>query len=203
MFKDFGGQDIYYSTHAFFLSENSLYVIVWNISKPKEKERVGYWYRTIQSIAPRSSILLVGTHLDEAQLLCLNIEEKCKDMAELFELDIQDIIPLSNKTGANFEIFFKRIVEKGVKLPLVNTLFPKMYSDLKELIDQAAKEFSPPIINLEEFKNIARKSNIVGPELIKATDFLHTLGFCLHFSKDPVIKQILKFSKPNLHFHSY
>jgi hypothetical protein len=37
------GQEIYYSTHQFFLSERSLYVVVFNLLAP-EQSHVEYWY---------------------------------------------------------------------------------------------------------------------------------------------------------------
>uniref|UniRef100_A0A6B2LNW7 Roc domain-containing protein n=1 Tax=Arcella intermedia TaxID=1963864 RepID=A0A6B2LNW7_9EUKA len=59
---DFGGQEIQASTHAFFLTERSIYIIVWKISAEHENSRVPYWLETIRFHAPNSPILLLATH---------------------------------------------------------------------------------------------------------------------------------------------
>lgn len=40
---DFAGQEVYYSTHQFFLSSRALYLVVWNVAKPETLERVLFW----------------------------------------------------------------------------------------------------------------------------------------------------------------
>lgn len=44
---DFGGQEIYHATHQFFLTQRSLYVIVWNARLGVEQARLDYWLKTI------------------------------------------------------------------------------------------------------------------------------------------------------------
>ena len=43
-FHSTSGQDIYYSTHQFFLSEQSLYIFVFDLTKPLEDSRIEFWY---------------------------------------------------------------------------------------------------------------------------------------------------------------
>jgi hypothetical protein len=40
------GQEIYYSTHQFFLSERSLYLFVFDVSQPnmEQSSRIEFWY---------------------------------------------------------------------------------------------------------------------------------------------------------------
>jgi internalin A len=40
---DFAGQEIYYATHQFFLSERSLYFLVFNLLSPVQSH-VEFWY---------------------------------------------------------------------------------------------------------------------------------------------------------------
>ncbi len=62
---DFGGQQIYHSTHQFFFTKRSLYVVVWNARLGAEQGRIQYWLDTIRSLAPDARIVLVATHVDE------------------------------------------------------------------------------------------------------------------------------------------
>jgi internalin A len=40
---DFAGQDIYYTTHQFFLTQRALYLLVWDQTKPEEVSKVEFW----------------------------------------------------------------------------------------------------------------------------------------------------------------
>lgn len=60
------GQDLYYSTHQIFLSEESIYLLVFNSLNPTNK--LEYWLQTIQVRAPNSVVFLVGTHADDRSL---------------------------------------------------------------------------------------------------------------------------------------
>src|SRR5205823_2277128 len=61
---DFAGQEVYYSTHAFFLSNRSVYLVVWSLTASEDTQRVLYWLQSIQSRAPKAPVMLVGTHAD-------------------------------------------------------------------------------------------------------------------------------------------
>ena len=62
---DFGGQQEYYTTHQYFLSRRSLYLVVWNI-KDGEKgiNEIQQWLVNIQARAPNSPVIIIGTHYD-------------------------------------------------------------------------------------------------------------------------------------------
>ncbi|MDP6070747.1 MAG: hypothetical protein QGG34_04140 [SAR202 cluster bacterium] len=55
---DFGGQDIYHATHQFFLTERSLFVLVWNARYGYEQGKLYDWLDTIQAKAPKSPVLV-------------------------------------------------------------------------------------------------------------------------------------------------
>ena len=61
---DFAGQEIYYTTHQFFMSEDALYVVVWDPRQPLEHARIDYWLASITAKAPEAPIILVATHRD-------------------------------------------------------------------------------------------------------------------------------------------
>lgn len=49
-----------------FLSSRSLYLIVWNTAKGEEGiEQLAPWLHNIESRAPGSPVIIVGTHLDK------------------------------------------------------------------------------------------------------------------------------------------
>jgi GTPase SAR1 family protein len=58
---DFAGQEDYYLTHRFFLTSNSL--ILYVLDMTQENQDHEYWFQSIQSIAPDTKIIVVGTRL--------------------------------------------------------------------------------------------------------------------------------------------
>lgn len=64
---DFAGQEIYHAAQEAFFSERALYLVVWDMTKNSEKDMdkyVQFWIDLIQSRAPGSTIIVVGTHAD-------------------------------------------------------------------------------------------------------------------------------------------
>ncbi|KAF7489736.1 Leucine-rich repeat serine/threonine-protein kinase 1 [Sarcoptes scabiei] len=62
---DFGGQKEYYATHQYFLSKQSIYLVVWKITEgEKGVQGLRSWLVNIQSRAPNSPVIIVGTHYD-------------------------------------------------------------------------------------------------------------------------------------------
>jgi internalin A len=78
-FWDFGGQDIYLGTHALFLDDRAIYLIVWSPEFENTDEVVdngvvmrnrplAYWLAYVHSLAgPKARVLVVQTRCDRAK----------------------------------------------------------------------------------------------------------------------------------------
>jgi GTPase SAR1 family protein len=63
---DFTGQKEYYSTHQYFLSKRCVYLICWKLTdEEKGINEIHTWLLNIQTRAPGSPCILVGTHYDQ------------------------------------------------------------------------------------------------------------------------------------------
>ena len=63
---DFAGQEEYYATHQCFLSQESLYLLLFNLKHGREGVReLEPWLNNLALRVPRSCVIIVGTHLDE------------------------------------------------------------------------------------------------------------------------------------------
>ena len=79
---DFAGQEEYYATHQCFLSQRSLYLLVWNVEERDEGiASLKPWLDNLQFRVPLSLVIIVGTHLDKID---------ASERAESFEDDIID-----------------------------------------------------------------------------------------------------------------
>ncbi|KAK3238362.1 hypothetical protein CYMTET_51618 [Cymbomonas tetramitiformis] len=70
---DFAGQEEYYSTHMFFLSARAIYILVWKLggrleAGGKDEEMIYFWLESLHLHAPGSTVMLVGTHLEDPEL---------------------------------------------------------------------------------------------------------------------------------------
>ncbi len=68
---DFGGQEVFYPTHQFFLTTKSVYLLVFSMKDPDYRTRIKYWLDCIhhfggQGVLGNAKIVVVGTHLDAA-----------------------------------------------------------------------------------------------------------------------------------------
>jgi len=63
---DFAGQEEYYATHTCFISKRAIYLLVWKLTDGlRGIDQLAGWLHNIQSRAPDSSVIIVGTHYDE------------------------------------------------------------------------------------------------------------------------------------------
>jgi GTPase SAR1 family protein len=75
-FWDFAGQELYYSTHHFFLTDNSINLIVFDCTKSLLENRLLFWLNSIQSRFPGSHIILVGSFTENMK------KEKIEQISE-------------------------------------------------------------------------------------------------------------------------
>jgi internalin A len=62
---DFGGQEVQHSTHQFFLTTRSLYLLVVDARKGDQLSNIEYWLKLIESFGGASPILIVINQIDQ------------------------------------------------------------------------------------------------------------------------------------------
>ena len=68
---DFAGQEMYHYTHQFFLSDDGIYLVLFNLSEPfisSISVQLTFWLTSIAQRAPSSQVLLIGTHASMVSL---------------------------------------------------------------------------------------------------------------------------------------
>lgn len=174
---DFGGQHIYHATHQFFLTERSLYVLVWNARVGYEQSKLEYWLKNVQAKAPESPILLVATHIDQhaPDLPLMELQKKFPKIVGQWQL--------SNSTGegiAEFKKDLTGIVANPKYLPLMGEIWPKTWLD-------AADRFRSPEMREKKcvtpaaFEALAVESGVKKDDIFILARWLHELGDILYF----------------------
>jgi internalin A len=62
---DFGGQKVMQTTHQFFLTKRSLYLLVLDNRKNEQQNRLEYWLKLIETYGGNSPVIIVGNCADE------------------------------------------------------------------------------------------------------------------------------------------
>ena len=175
---DFGGQQIYHTTHQFFMTRRSLYLLAWNARGDVDQGRLDHWLRKIQVLAPGSPVLLVATHCDERPA-DLNLERFRAAYPQ-----IAGLATVSNKTGAGIEALKAAIATEAAKLPLMEQEWPRAWVEVEAALLAADKTH----INGEEFAAICAGCGVDDPfEQGVLGGYLHDLGKILYYQDDDVL----------------
>ncbi|XP_045530212.1 leucine-rich repeat serine/threonine-protein kinase 1 isoform X2 [Pieris brassicae] len=216
---DFGGQHEYYSTHQYFLSRRSLYLVVWKVPDGKKGLASALqWLRSIQARAPGSPVIMVGTHYD--QVVNSNLPESesplalqrlirgsvmgAPDADKLGLPRVLDTIEVSCSTRHNIKLLADIIYSvafsvkpPGSKEPMLEQRVPATYLALEECVSSLAGELKEPVLRHEQYRRLVtqymQQKNLKmfrdAAELHQATMFLHENGVLLHYD-DATLKEL-------------
>jgi hypothetical protein len=184
---DFGGQHIYHATHRFFLTERSLYLLVWNARSEVEQGRLDFWLETIHSQAPDSPILLVATHADQ-RAPDLNYERYQAAFPQL-----KGHFAVSNPDGRGIDKLAVAIAHLTSELPLMGQPWPRNWVQA----EQRLLALPDHHIDADAYVGYCKESG-VEPEIANGTlsSYLHDLGKILYFREDSMLCNFVVL-KPN------
>lgn len=181
---DFAGQEVYYSTHSFFLSNRSIYMVVWSMLADEDQQRVPYWLQSIQSRAPKAPVLLVGTYcenMDPAYVQDYGIRVTDKLKSKFRNLSIIGFTPFSSATGFNLKTLLERLDSATVMQPFMGEPLPTMYLALEDAVF-AERRRVPPVMSWDEYSKLGTSCGLLREdELLRASSLLHEMGSLFFF----------------------
>lgn len=178
---DFGGQEIYHATHQFFLTNRSLFLIVWNARHGFEQGKLYYWLKTIRANAPESPILLVATWIDERDAaLPLN------DIKSQFPQIIGQC-EVSNKTQLGIDDLKKTIAEAAAALPLMGERWPSAWLNFAKFVRSHRAKYATP----KKFWQAMNKFGVGHDSYSVLARWLHELGDILFFLDNPELRNLV------------
>ena len=207
---DFGGQEEYYATQQCFLSVCNhtliMYLLLFNLMHGEQGvDELKPWLDNIALRAPRSCVIIVGTHLDEVEdSERPQIDKLLSSVANLanmyeYELQVSEILPVGlvnrlENIGALRDAIYQHAYAAGIvthwnQHPIMRRDIHASYFQLiKELekIQQLVKEGkSEPIMHAEKFKEFVKQLKLPNihsdREIRTATHFLNEVGTILHY----------------------
>ena len=170
---DFGGQEIYHQTHQFFLTERSLYLLV--ADSRKEDTDHYFWLQIIRLLSNDSPVLLIQ---NEKQNRSCNL-----NLREL-RAEFENLRPaLSTNLADN----------RGLEDLKTGIPFPNSWLNVRYSLENDNRNY----IDCADYEATCRYHGITNrEEMFTLSRFLHSLGICLHFQEDPLLRRYL-ILKPN------
>lgn len=179
---DFGGQEIYHSTHQFFLTKRSLYVLLSD--SRAENTDFNYWLNVIELLSSNSPIIIVQNEKQERRK-----ELNTSAMRGRFS-NLQAVLQtnLYNNRGLNQVI--SSIKHHVSILPHIGTKLPKSWLSIRRALEEKAKSIN--YISLSEFIDTCHKFGLTEEKrCLHLSEYLHDLGVFLHFQDNVLLKKIV------------
>lgn len=180
---DFGGQLHYRATQRFYMTDRSLFVVVWNSRKGWDEGHVEEWLQAVSSIAPASPIILVATHCS-GSLMTAPPEEMLKHRYP----NITGLVRVDCADGAGIAELRNRIAREAARLPLMGEIWPSAWlTGAKALEQQTVRS-----VSRSQAEKLLNDAGVVTPESCRELlRSLHDRGKILHYSQDSLLKSVV------------
>jgi internalin A len=176
---DFGGQEIMHSTHQFFLTERSLYLLVLNGRQGHEDEDADYWLELVQSFGGGSPVIVVLNKIHEHPF-----DVNRGALQQKFP-NIRKFIPTDCETETGLAELRAAIEQETNALEHLRDPFPKSWVAIKDRLAQMADNY----ISFEQYRQFCQHD---GEADRSAQDslavHLHSLGIALNYKDDPRLR---------------
>lgn len=175
---DFGGQEIQHSTHQFFLTTRSLYLLVVDARKGDQIGNIEYWLKLIESFGGDSPIIIVINQMDQLKgQRELNMDRN----ALRAKYNIRDFVPTSCETGAGISELKSAIARQVEDMAHVKDIWPRAWLAIKRRL----KEMHDDYIPVEKYLEICGEEGLADGNLRETLlDMLHVLGTVIRFPGD-------------------
>ncbi len=175
---DFGGQEIYHTTHQFFLTKRSLYILLADTRK--EDTDFYYWLNVVELLSYNSPILIVKNEKQDRRQ-----EINQRELQGRFS-NIKEILATNLATNRGLGKIRTDIQHYISNLPHVGNPLPKTWKKVREALETDGRNY----ISLEEYLSICEKNGFQKREdKLLLSSYLHDLGVCLHFQDDPLLNK--------------
>jgi Leucine-rich repeat (LRR) protein len=179
---DFGGQEIYHATHQFFLTDRSLFLLLWNARLGWEQGKLEYWLDIIKSRAPESPVLLVATHADASER---PVDLPLGDLMREYPQVIGNLI-IDNETRTGIDQLRAELAHRAAALPLMGAEWPTTWLKAADAVKDAPGKHITP----DEMWRLMTAAGVADPAQQRYIAVaMHALGDILYYSDDPELEQ--------------
>jgi internalin A len=183
---DFGGQEVYFATHQFFLTRRSVYVLV---ADTRQQHTDFYtWLRMQETFGGDSPVVLLKNR-NRRQGSRFTIEnlpqlrERFANLKDVIELDLDNV-----PADENWNFFVRELEDHFLRLEHVGKPRPRTWVAVREALQEDTRD----TISRQDFLGICAVHDIYDEaDALQLSDYLHNLGDILHFQNDAILADIV------------
>lgn len=199
---DFGGQEIQYSLHKLFMTEDTLYVIV--LDSTKDQSPTPY-LKFLENYAPRSPFIILNNYGDVGTSNTAKLDENY--LRETYQgQDGKPILKgifkrVSVLKAAQLDPSYRKImdeVEATIKQELLqlqnlNEEFPREYLSVKTAIEAEYSQPNKHYITMTYYRELCRSLDVTDDEWLRKAilAYLNEIGVLRYFKDTPSAYHIL------------
>ncbi|KXZ41866.1 hypothetical protein GPECTOR_257g650 [Gonium pectorale] len=185
-------KEVYWSTHAFFMVRDALYVTVYS-GRDNGKDSVGDFLDRVKLLVPEKTPLLVATRAWEGGFIA---QEPPASVLEAHGIKANDIIRLSSLTGQGVDELKHALISKASEASVFSDWLSRANLNVREQVRQMRADYEkankPPLITLGEFEDMAKRCDLTTPDnRRRCMDRLTDMGELRHFSDVPGLEDVV------------
>jgi len=180
---DFGGQEVNYPTHQFFLTKRSIYIKVWEHRQYSNLPNLAffdYWLNVARMLGENSPILLVQNKIDERYQTLPQ-----QELQEIF--GVHRFFDVSAKDGTGIAELKQKIEQLAAELPHTGIEVPRSWFEVRNELASLTDNY----ISLQTFFDICDRHSIHRTDALELSDFFHDLGVILHFKHNVLLRDVV------------
>jgi Ran GTPase-activating protein (RanGAP) involved in mRNA processing and transport/GTPase SAR1 family protein len=188
---DFGGQAVFFPTHAFFVSKRSVFLLVVNLADP-DLRTVHYWLQQISQVGRPNRVVVVGTHgdlLGSAADGERRLNEIHKQLLHRYAELIDCHCIVSLKDRQSYATVREVVVEEATAMAALSRELP-CEAALRARLATLRESEGVRTIDWSRYASVAAELHITHEALLETTRSLHCAGDLMWF-ETPALRRMV------------
>ncbi len=183
---DFGGQNIQFALHRFFMTENSLYILMTESRQERDKN-FDYWFQNIELFGGKESPIIVTMNLTNGERGAnIDIASYTSVFKNIKYAQIQEINLLDPLKDNSLEKLTSIVQQELEQLPHIKVPIFRCWLDGRESLLEESKTNN--YISIERFHELCNKNGIEESYVELVGRYLHNLGVVLWYHDKEYLK---------------
>ncbi len=191
---DFGGQDIQYAIHQFFMTARTIYVLLnstreYNHQQPGSEYLDHYWLQVIEKMANKSPTFHVYNKY-KGQESNTSVHHSLR-AAYPFLQEQPTVVNLNEVQHQPQEQAYLQQLQQGIQtavqeLPNVGLVLPQKWAAIRTALLALKEEHQQATLSLENYEQLCRDHAIESEEvMLLISRYLHEIGSIIHYNQEP------------------
>ena len=182
---DFGGQEIYHATNQFFLTKDSIYLLVCDSRQGDEETQLYRWLLKLETFAGDSPIILVLNKCDIGirDVNFRDLRERFPQIHSFFQVSCKE----PDKGKHPFDLIKGEVTQVALELLEGGTIWSGSWLNIRRAIEADNRNY----IAYLEFLDLCSQYDVEEREARVLSEYLHKLGIILHFQDRASLSDIL------------